>query len=81
MNKRLLILALFLPFAFGSCTQEFICQCEISYEGDQPGLPNPVIQEFFIKDTRKQAAINCEENSTSYTSSDSITLIQACQLF
>lgn len=80
MNTKLLLIALVAIFSLGSCTQEYICQCEVSYEGSQPGLPDPAIKEFFLKDTRDEAARKCEENSTSFTADD-ITMKQACQLF
>lgn len=80
MNKKLLIVALLSIFAFSSCTQEYICQCEISYEGNQPGLPDPTIKEFFVKDTHDEATKKCEENTTEYTG-EGITMTQNCRLF
>lgn len=80
MKTKLLLIALVTIFSLGSCTQEFICQCEISYEGSQPGLPDPAIKEFFIKDTHAEATSKCEQNSTEMTSDD-ITMKQACRLF
>jgi hypothetical protein len=80
MKTKFLLIALFGIITFGSCTQEYICQCEISYEGSQPGLPEPVVKEFFIKDTHDEAAAKCEANSTEITS-DNITMKEACRLF
>ncbi len=80
MKTKLLLIALVSIFSFASCTQEFICQCEISYEGAQPGLPEPAIKEFFIKDKKDEAAKKCEENSSTQVGED-ITMNQACRLF
>ena len=80
MKTKLLLIALISVLAFGSCTQEYICQCEISYDGSQPGLPEPAIKEFFIKDTHDEAGTKCEANSTEITADD-ITMKQSCRLF
>ncbi len=80
MNKKLLLVAILSIFTLGSCTQEYICQCDISYEGNQPGLPEPVIKEFFIKDKHDEASSKCEANSTEFTADD-ITMKQKCRLF
>ncbi len=81
MNKKLLIIAFISVFAFGSCTQEYICQCEVVYEGNQPGLPDPIKKEHFIKDTHDNASKLCEDNSTTHTSDGGIKMTETCQLF
>lgn len=81
MNKKLLLIAVLSVFAFGSCTQQYICQCEVSYEGDQPGLPAPVKKESYVKDTHDEATRLCEENSTVFINDDSLKMIQNCRLF
>ena len=80
MNKKRLLIVLLSIFTLGSCTQEYTCQCEISYEGNQPGLPEPSIKEFYIKDTHDEATKKCADNSAEFTGDD-ITMKQKCQLF
>lgn len=45
-----------------SCTREYVCQCEIVYSG-KPGLPDPRVNEYDIRDTRENAQRICEQNS------------------
>lgn len=45
-----------------SCTREYVCKCTISYSG-QPGLPDTLVREYPVKDTKKKAKAVCEENS------------------
>lgn len=79
--RRILFFILFVfVVSFSACTQEYICQCEIEYTGNVPGLPEPVTQEFFIKDKHDEAASKCEANSVSITA-DGITMEERCQLF
>ena len=62
-----------------SCRHEYICQCEISYSG-QPGLPDTLLREYNITDTKKKAQQLCEENSSD-TEMDGIRTIEDCQLY
>lgn len=63
-----------------SCTREFVCQCTYTYEGKTPGLPDPVTEEFIIKDTKKGAISNCQRHSESATT-NGITFTKACSLY
>jgi len=62
-----------------SCTRDFICQCTIKYSG-QPGLPDSMIKEYPVKDTKKKAASVCEANSGTYENGG-ITTVETCRLF
>lgn len=64
LNPAIYVLALATLLFSTSCTREYICQCEIVYSG-KPGLPEPRINEYSIRDTRDNAQKICEENSYS----------------
>ncbi len=64
---------------FSSCTQEYSCRCTISYSG-LPGLPDTLVKEYPVRDTKKKAKAVCEENS-SQTVTDGITTTEKCLLY
>lgn len=66
-------------FALSSCTRDYICQCEIAYSG-KPNLPDTVINEYEITDTKKNAQSLCEQNS-SETEVDGIITVETCELY
>ena len=76
---------LLLAAAFGimvcmsSCVRDYVCQCEIAYSG-APGLPDTVINEYPISDTKKNAASACESNSGTYEV-DGIKAHEDCHLY
>ncbi|HNB82306.1 MAG TPA: hypothetical protein PLP34_00555 [Chitinophagaceae bacterium] len=80
MKKFLPLLAFVILVLMSSCTQEYICQCKISYSGNPPGLPESQVVEFKIRDKKKEAAKLCEDNSTVVTK-DGITMDEKCQLY
>lgn len=80
VNHLLLILLSVIVLCASSCTQEYICQCELSYEGAQPGLPDSSIHQFLIRDTKDEASSKCEANSFE-TTNNGITMKEACQLY
>jgi len=82
MKAKLLYLVLISSILIGlsSCTQEYICQCEVSYEGAQPGLPDSSIHQFLIRDTKEEAKSKCEANSFEYNNGG-ITTKEECQLY
>ena len=65
--------------AMGSCTKNYTCQCVISYTG-QPGLPDSVVQNYTIKDTKKGAKSKCTANSDTY-SNNNINTTERCYLY
>lgn len=75
----LLALSFITIVCMSSCVHKYICQCEISYSG-QPGLPDTVVKEYDITDTKKKAEQACDNNSTSYTK-DSIKTVEDCHLY
>ena len=80
MKIPLLLAAAFVILTgFSSCVREYTCQCTVTYTG-QPGLPDSSLQEYPIKDTKKNAKSLCEANS--YTSTESgITVTEKCELY
>jgi hypothetical protein len=74
-----LLVVVFVVF-ISSCTQEYICQCVVKYSGNPPGLPDSAVHEFPIKNTKKNAAKDCEANNTSVTE-NGITMDEKCQLY
>jgi hypothetical protein len=79
--KTNLIVTVFALFCIvTSCTQEYSCQCIVKYSGNPPGLPDSTIQEFAIKNKKKQAKAECEANSITL-SENGITMMETCRLF
>lgn len=74
----LLFLSIFC-IAFSSCTREYTCQCTITYTG-QPGLPEPDMREYKVKDTKKNAVSKCEGNSET-SEINGITTVEDCKLW
>jgi hypothetical protein len=64
---------------FSSCTQEYVCKCTIVYTG-LPGLPDTLVKEYPVRDTKKKAKAVCEENSSTSTS-DKVTTTETCELY
>lgn len=75
----LLALAFTAMVSMSSCVKNYICHCVISYSG-QPGLPDTVIQEYNIKDTKSNAKSACTANSTS-ANNNNINTIENCYLY
>jgi len=75
----LLPVALFTLVLTTSCTQEYTCQCTIKYTG-VPGLPDTVVNEYPVRDTKKKAKSLCESKSATYTTG-SVTATETCKLF
>lgn len=72
-------LVLLLIVGASSCTKDFICQCEIAYSG-APGLPDTLINEYELTDTKKNAQQACEEGS-SESEEDGIKTVETCKLY
>jgi len=64
---------------FSSCTREFTCQCTITYSG-QPGLPDPIMKEYTITDSKKNADKKCEDHSET-NEINGITTVEDCKLW
>lgn len=60
-----LLVAMASVFLLTSCTREYICQCTLTYTG-KPGLPDPLLKEYPITDTKKNAISLCEAKSQTY---------------
>lgn len=63
-----------------SCTREYTCQCVSKFTGNQPNLPDTAVNEFLIKDTKKEATKQCEANSITVVN-DNVTLTETCRLY
>lgn len=77
--SQVVAIAFVVMVGFSSCTREYTCQCVIKYTG-QPGLPDSVIREYPVKDTKKKAQSVCEGNSGTYQTGD-ITTTETCKLW
>ena len=75
----LVALAFVSMISMSSCVKKYICQCKISYSG-QPGLPDTVVKEYDIKDTKKNAKSKCEANSATYQN-NGINTNEDCYLY
>lgn len=62
-----------------SCTKEYTCQCTISYSG-VAGMPDTTINEYPVRDTKKNAKSICESNSAKFTK-DNVQTVETCKLF
>lgn len=78
-SGSLLVVALFIVMGLSSCVREYICECTISYTG-QPGLPDTVVHEYNISDTKKKAKSACQANSAN-SERDGIKAIETCDLY
>lgn len=75
----LVTVAFIFVVGFSSCTRSYICQCTIKYSG-QPGLPDSLIKQYDVKDTKKKAKSVCESNSGTYQA-NGITTVEDCKLY
>ena len=85
MNKHLLRAAFsvcgigLLSLGFISCIKNYTCRCEISYSG-KPGLPEPTVKEYSIKDNGEGASSKCKAASR-ITVEMGITTTETCDLY
>ena len=84
MNKRSRIsLILFIALStisLTSCTKDYICRCKITSTG-MPGLPEPIINEYEIKDKPDDAKRLCEDASSYYEDKEfGIKTVEECAL-
>ncbi len=73
------VFLLLTAIVFGSCTKEFVCKCTIIYTG-QPGLPDTLVREYPVRDTKKKAKAVCEENSEN-AELNGIKSSESCHLY
>jgi len=79
LRATLLLAAAGVTIMFSSCVRDYTCQCQIVYTG-QPGLPDSLIREYPIKDSKKKAKSLCEQNSTT-SDNNGIHTEEDCHLF
>lgn len=70
------VLALMMSSA---CTKEYVCQCNVKYNG-AVGMPDSTMKEYPIRDTKKKAQSLCKENSAKYNK-DNIDMVETCVLY
>lgn len=79
LRATLLLAATAVTLLFSSCVREYTCQCWIKYSG-QPGLPDSVLREYPLRDTKKKAESLCQQNSTT-SDKNGIHTVETCELF
>lgn len=79
LRHTLLLAAAGITLLLSSCVREYTCQCQIVYTG-QPGLPDTLIREYPIKDSKKKAESTCQGNSTT-SDNNGIHTEEDCSLF
>jgi hypothetical protein len=62
-----------------SCVKKYTCHCDIVYSG-QPGLPDSVVQEYDIADTKGTAKSKCEGESGTFDR-NGIHTVESCYLY
>ncbi len=62
-----------------SCVRDYTCQCQIVYSGS-PGLPDTVVHEYPVRDSKKKAKSICEQNSTT-SDNNGIHTNEDCHLY
>ena len=80
LRFTLLLGAAALAITCSSCVREYTCHCDIKYSG-QPGLPDSLVREYPIRDTKDKAKSLCEQNSTHTTDASGIKTDEDCALF
>ncbi len=79
LKSTLLLGAAVFAITCSSCVREYTCQCSIKYTG-QPGLPDSLVREYPIRDTKDDAKSLCEQNSQQ-TELNGIKTHEDCKLF
>jgi hypothetical protein len=62
-----------------SCTKNYTCRCTIKYSG-YPGLPDSVINEYSITNTKAEAKNKCDKESKTYDHPPQHT-VETCVLY
>ncbi len=75
----LMAVAIILVTGFSSCVRDYTCTCTIKYSG-QPGLPDSVVTDYPVRDTKKKAKSLCEGNSFT-TDKNGIHTDENCHLY
>ncbi len=74
-----LVMLFFVMIGMSSCVRKYICHCQISYTGS-PGLPDTVIKEYDITDTKTNAQSTCRSNSKTFDN-NGIHTVENCDLY
>jgi hypothetical protein len=62
-----------------SCVRDYICRCETVYTG-QPGMPDTLVKEYDVTDTKKNAKADCV-NASNSSEKDGIKTVETCDLY
>lgn len=74
-----LLLIFTVMIGMSSCVRNYTCQCTIKYTG-APGLPDTIIKQYDIKDTKKNAKSSCQANSKTFDN-NGIHTDESCDLY
>ncbi len=66
-------------FATTSCNKKYTCRCTLNYTG-MPGIPDSVVKEYEITDTKSAAEDKCKKESGTYVN-NGITTTESCDLY
>jgi hypothetical protein len=75
----LLMLAVVSVLAMVSCTKKYTCQCQLKYTG-APGMPDSVVNEYEIYDTKTKATDLCKKESYE-KEENGIKITETCKLY
>jgi len=75
----LTVLVLIALFGTTSCVKNYTCRCVIKYNG-YPGLPDSVVNEYTISNTKPEAKNKCDKESGTY-SKPPISAVEKCVLY
>ena len=75
----LLVIAFACITAMSSCNKKYTCQCVIKYSG-VPGLPDSVVNEYDITDTKSKATSICKGNSYTHDA-NGVHTDESCQIY
>lgn len=72
-------LSFFIMTSMSSCVRDYVCRCETTYTG-QPGMPQTLVREYDVTDSRKNAKADCQSASDS-SEKDGIKTVEICDLY
>ena len=75
----ILVLAFYGTIAMSSCVKKYTCQCVIKYSGT-PGLPDSLVNEYDVTDSKKGAEDVCKKESYSHDS-NGVHTVETCRLY
>ena len=74
----LLAMVVACSFSMTSCIKNYTCRCTIKYSG-YPGLPDSVVNEYTISNSKAEAKNKCDKESGNYN--NNISSVETCVLY